>query len=77
MAQPYSFTGHFEVVIYVQVRNHTEHIFRITDFFSIWPVLSEFFPVEGEPGGLLYDTGGLRKEHYRHDKENAKEEYID
>lgn len=73
LAQPYSFTGHFNMVAYIQVRNHTEHIFRITDFFSMCPALSQFLPLESEPGGMLYDIEGLLKEHYRHDEENAKE----
>ena len=39
-----------------------EYFSRGSDFFSMWPVLSGFFPAGSEAGGLCHDLRGLLQE---------------
>ena len=41
-----------------------------SDFYSVWPVLKEFFPAGS-------DLGVLFQEQHRNEKDKEKEEYID
>lgn len=41
-----------------------------SDFFSMWPLLNEFFPAGS-------DLGGLFQKQHRNEEDKEKEDYID
>lgn len=57
--------------------NYIESFFSMIDFFFVWFILSGFFLVESEVGGIFYNFRGFLKEQCRNEKEKEKKECID